>query len=138
VVGSALAGGCIRRELTITSDPAGAQLIVNGQAAGTTPVTLAFRHHGTYRVELRKAGYRPVVRGLRVWPKFYEIVPLDFVADVLWPGTIHDRREASFRLEKSPPFDKRRVLDAAARAAAEAEELVPRLYEAPPPRPGAR
>jgi hypothetical protein len=124
--------------LSVTSEPAGAQLIVNGEAAGRTPAKLVYHHHGVYRVELRKAGYEPVAEKLKLGAKLYQRVPIDFAADVLWPGTIVDERKVHYRLKKLPRFDLGKVIAAAQRAAAEAEKVIPRLHQAPPPRPGAR
>jgi len=130
--------GCLQRTLSFTSRPSGAQLIVNGQAAGNTPARLRFHHHGVYRVELRKSGYVPVVEGLRVGPRIYERMPIDLVTDVLWPGRIVDDRKVHYELKRTPPFNKAKTLAAARRAAAEAEKAIPRLHQAPPPRRGAR
>ena len=134
----AAASGCVRRTLSVTSDPPGAELVINGQPAGRTPARLGFSHHGVYRLELRKKGYRPVTDALRLRRKLYEYPGFDFVSEVLWPGTIRDGRAAHYKLEKSPPFDAKKLLSAARRAAAEAERVIPRLHEAPPPRPGAK
>ena len=134
----ATASGCVKRTLSITSDPPGAQVIINGQPAGETPVELAFRHHGTYRVEVRRRGYLPITDRLRLGRKLYELAGPDFIAEVLWPGTIHDRRAAHYELKRTPPLDKGKLLERARRAAAEAEKLIPELVAAPPPRPGAR
>jgi hypothetical protein len=133
-----LFSGCIRRTLSITSEPAGAQLIVNGEAAGTTPAKLIYHHHGVYRVELRKPGYRPVLDKLKLGAKLYERAPIDFAADVLWPGTIRDDRSVHYRLKKTPRFDLEETLAAAERAAAAAEQVIPKLYQAPRPKPGTR
>lgn len=125
--------GCVTRTLSITSEPTGARVMLNGQPVGKTPVKLGFRHHGTYRVELRKDGYRPVTAALRLKRKFYEYAGPDFFVEVLWPGEIHDRRAAHYKLEKIPPFDKAALLARARAAAAEAERVIPRLFAAPPP-----
>ena len=127
------AAGCIRRTLEVTSDPPGAQLIVNGQPAGVTPAKFAFRHHGTYRVELRKEGYRPVVDALYVEGRLYELPPAEPAAELLWPGVIRDGRSASYKLEPLASVDRGKAVAAGRAAAAEAEKLIPRLYAAPPP-----
>jgi predicted small secreted protein len=41
------------------SDPQGAEVIVNGQSMGYTPVTLHLRPEKTYTVTFRKDGYEP-------------------------------------------------------------------------------
>ena len=125
--------GCVRRTVEIDSDPPGAELVVNGQPAGVTPVKMSFRHHGTYRVELRKEGFAPLTAGLRLRGRLYELPPLEPAAELLWPAVIRDGRSAHYKLEPLPPVDRARTVAAARAAAAEAERLIPRLYEAPPP-----
>jgi len=41
------------------SEPSGAEVIVNGQGMGHTPVTLHLRPEKAYTVTFRKAGYEP-------------------------------------------------------------------------------
>jgi hypothetical protein len=126
-----LFSGCIRKTLEITSEPPGAQVIVNGEAAGDTPVKMQFQHHGVYRVELRKPGYVPVVDGLRVRARLYEFIGIDIISGLVWPGTIRDERKAHYRLKKIPPMDAEKLLAAARKAAAEAEKAIPRLIQLP-------
>ncbi len=133
-----LSVGCIRRELTILSEPPGAQLVINGQGAGVTPAKLSFRHHGTYRVELRKTGYEPIVDALKLSPHLYERMPFDLVAGALWPGTIRDLRKVHYRLRKLPPFDRKKLLSRALNAGEEAARVIPELHDAPAARPGTR
>ena len=129
--------GCIRRTLEITSDPPGAQLIVNGQPAGLTPTVLSFRAHGVYRIELRRSGYRPVTAAAGAPARFWELAGPDLVAEVLWPGEIRDARRLHYQLQPEPQPDKEKLLAAARRAAEEAERLIPKLTAAPPPNPNA-
>ncbi len=130
--------GCVKRTLEVTSDPPGAQLVVNGHPAGFTPATLEFRFHGVYLIELRRSGYQPVRTDSPVPPKFYEFAGPDFVAEVLWPGVIVDERHVHYKLEPQGPVDKEKLLAASRSAAAEAERLVPELEPAPPPNPNAK
>ena len=132
---TACASGCVRRTLSVTSEPAGAGVVINGQPAGQTPLEVVFYHHGTYRVEVRKEGYLPITDALRLRRKFYEYPVADLFFEVLWPGVIRDRREAHYKLERVPPFDKRKVLADARRAAEEAEKAIPELV-ADPKKPG--
>jgi hypothetical protein len=132
------AAGCVRRTLEVTSDPSGAQLVVNGHPVGFTPTKLAFRYTGVYLIELHKSGYAPVAAGREVPSKFYELAGPDIVAEVLWPGVITDERKLHYQLEPEAPADREKLLAASQRAAAEAERLIPVLEVAPPPDPHAR
>jgi hypothetical protein len=138
---AACASGCVRRTLDITSDPSGADVVINGHEAGTTPVRVVFQYNGTYRIELRKDGCEPVIAAARVPRRLYEIEGPDLVAEVLWPGVIVDERHLHYALQPSRSLttaEKERLLAAGLRAADEAERLIPKLYEAPPPDPDAR
>jgi hypothetical protein len=49
-------GGCIRRSITITSQPAGALVWLNDEEIGRTPVTVPFTYYGVYDVRLEHEG----------------------------------------------------------------------------------
>ena len=52
-----MAGGCLERTVTITSDPEGALVTLNDQQIGRTPVETGFRYFGVYDVRLELEGY---------------------------------------------------------------------------------
>lgn len=53
-------------EVTIVSDPAGANIVVDGIERGVTPLTVSGISRGKMRVRLSMAGYRDVLRELNV------------------------------------------------------------------------
>jgi hypothetical protein len=52
--------------ITISSEPSGAEVWVDGTPAGTTPLTLDNVTEGDHMVEVRKEGYEPVVENVTV------------------------------------------------------------------------
>lgn len=90
--------GCVRRTLTIETDPQGAMVFLNDQEVGATPVSTDFTWYGDYDVVLRKDGYETLHTHVKVKTPWYQVPPIDFFADVLWPGRIHDHRFARFML----------------------------------------
>ncbi len=48
--------------LSISSDPYGADVYVNGFKMGTTPISLSLKADKSYYIEFRKEGYEPVTR----------------------------------------------------------------------------
>lgn len=94
-----LAGGCVRRTLTIDTDPQGAIVTLNDIEVGATPVSRDFTWYGDYDVVLRKEGFQTLHTHADVKAPWYQWPPFDFVADVLWPGQIHDQRNYKFKLE---------------------------------------
>ncbi len=111
------ASGGIARSLTITSDPAGAEVRLNGTPVGATPVTVPFRHYGVYRVELRKDGFATVEAPAPVLAPGYARFPLGLFSALLWPGVIRDDRYLAYELGPQETPDREGLLERAATAA---------------------
>ena len=99
--------GCVRRTLTIETEPQGAMVYLNDEEVGPSPVSRDFTWYGDYGVIMRKAGFETLHTNVVVAAPWYQIPPLDFFADVLWPTTIHDVHHHSFTLEPrvEPEYD---------------------------------
>lgn len=94
-------GGCVRRTLTINSNPPGALVYLNGQDVGRTPMTRDFVWYGNYDLVLRKEGYLTLKTHANVFPPFWQWVPLDLFTEVL---PLHDNQRFSF--EMRPQSDR--------------------------------
>lgn len=94
--------GCVRRTARFTSDPPGARVFVNDEEIGRTPATIDFTWYGDYDVIYRLEGYQTVKTHAEVNPPIYQRFPLDFFAEVLWPGELHDHHDiATEKLTKA-------------------------------------
>jgi hypothetical protein len=84
--------GCVRRRLTVRTNPPGAAVYVDRQPIGNTPVAVPFTYYGTRSVEVIRDGYRTekVMRNLSA--PWYQYTPLDFITETLWPWEIRDER----------------------------------------------
>jgi len=71
---------CTERLLVITSQPEGAQVILNDVEVGRTPVEVGFTYYGVYDVRLRKDGYEPLITSREAEAPFYEWPGVDLVA----------------------------------------------------------
>ncbi len=91
--------GCVRRTMTINTAPQGARVILNDQEVGTSPVSIDFTWYGDYSVILEKEGYKTLQTNQFVVTPWYQTPGVDFLAEVLWPFPIHDKREYTFELE---------------------------------------
>ncbi len=91
--------GCVRRTLTITTDPPHALVFLNDQEVGRSTVTSDFLWYGDYDVVIRKEGFATLSTHWDIKAPWYQMVPLDFFAEVLWPGSIHDRHSRHFILK---------------------------------------
>ena len=91
--------GCLRRSLTIRTDPPGALVYVNDQLKGTSPITYDFTWYGWHRVILRKEGYERIEDRKLLRAPFYLWIPLDLVMELV-PFPIRDVREWSYALKQ--------------------------------------
>ncbi|MGB2986129.1 MAG: PEGA domain-containing protein [Phycisphaerae bacterium] len=90
--------GCVRRTIRITTEPPHALVFLNDQEIGRSEVTTNFLWYGDYDVIVRKKGYRTLHTHWEIKPPWYQILPIDFFAEVLWPGDIHDVHHSHFVL----------------------------------------
>ena len=94
-----LASGCslyhadgVRRRITIRTEPPGAAAYVDNQYIGTTPTATSVSYYGTREIQVVRDGYRSE-KILRTFnPPWYQLPPIDFVTDTLWPKKIRDER----------------------------------------------
>jgi len=85
-----LQAGCVRRTISINSDPPGALLWLNGREIGRTPVDVDFLYYGVYDVQLVADGYEPLLTSGEANPPWWDNIPFDLLAE-LTPGE-HDSR----------------------------------------------
>ena len=96
-----LLSGCVERYLNIRSDPPGATIYVNGAEVGEAPVQHPFVWYGTYDIQARRDGHESVRREHAVSPPWYQVFPLDFFAELLWPFTLTDEHEIEVVLPRA-------------------------------------
>ena len=89
----ALAGCRTRRYLEITTNPPGAEVRLDDERVGITPVKVPFEHFGVRRVTFYKPGYQTTSRRIKLRAPWYARFPLDIVSEVLLPMGLRDRRK---------------------------------------------
>lgn len=88
-----LGGACkAHRSLELTTTPPGADVRLDDEYVGRTPLKVPFEHYGTRRVTYYLSGYRTVSKQLELAPRWYARFPLDLVTEVLLPLGLRDRR----------------------------------------------
>jgi hypothetical protein len=111
--GCRLPGGCLRRRLTVRSNPPGAQVFVDDQEIGATPCSAAFVYYGTRKITVMKDGYRTETVFQKLNPPWYEIPPLDFVTENLSPRETRDERIVDIELVPEEIVPPERLLERA-------------------------
>jgi hypothetical protein len=114
LLAAALLSGCVERRFVITSNPPGAAVYRDGQLLGVTPVDDYFIYYGDREYILVLDGYETLkVRQPAPLP-WYEIPPLDFVAENLWAFKIRDiRRPEPYQLQPLQVPNPNLILDRA-------------------------
>ena len=90
--------GCVRRRMTVRTNPPGALVYVDDYEIGTTPVSHDFTYYGTRKVRLVKDGYETLTVMQSIPFPWYQIPPLDFITDNFIPGEIRDQRTLQYQL----------------------------------------
>ena len=122
--------GCVQRRMTIRSSPPGALVYVDDYQIGTTPVSTDFIYYGTRKIRLVKDGYETLTVRQPFPIPWYEIFPLDFVTENLWPWEIRDERVVDLAMSTTASIPPESVV-----ARAEQARLSAGSLPAPPPVP---
>jgi hypothetical protein len=91
-------GGCVRRRLTVHSNPPGALVYVDNQQIGTTPCSVDFVYYGTREIRLVMPGYETLSVNQPIPTPWYQVPPLDFISENLVPYKIRDNRTVAYNL----------------------------------------
>jgi hypothetical protein len=100
--------GCVRRTITVLSEPPGALVWLNDREVGRTPVTVDFTFYGRYDVRLFLEGYEPMHTYGDAKSPWWDTIGIDLIseavpgephADVVWSYTlsVRDDNEAGLR-----------------------------------------
>jgi len=139
------ATGCVQRRMTIRSNPPGALVYVDDYQIGTTPVSTDFIYYGTRKIRLVKDGYETLTVRQPFPLPWYQVFPLDFVTENVWPGEIRDERIVDLAMAPMAATPAEEVVARAEQARASAGSLpappppvppqvvVPQPIPAPPP-----
>lgn len=93
------ATGCVRRRLTVRSNPAGAVVHIDNQRIGTTPCAVDYVYYGTREVRMSLPGYETLTVNQPLPAPWYQWPGIDFISENLVPARIEDARTVSFNLQ---------------------------------------
>jgi hypothetical protein len=105
--------GCVRRRMTVLSDPPGALVYVDDQEIGVTPVSVPFTYYGTRKMQLIKDGYETLTVKQTFSPPWYQIPPLDFFSDNFSPHEQRDEQLVNFQLQPQQILPTEKLLERA-------------------------
>ncbi len=122
-----LAGGCVERTVSITSEPPGAVVWLNDEEVGRTPVVVPFTFHGVYDVRLEREGHRPLWTKAKTNEHWWELPGPDLVAEAIPDGKSETKWH--FTLEPDTGVDPDALVD---RAKQLRDESTPKPTTLPP------
>jgi len=99
--------------MTIRSNPPGALVFVDDTEIGRTPVSTGFTYYGARKIQLIKDGYETLTVKQPFPPPWYEIPPLDFVSENLWPFETRNEHLVNFQLQPQQIVQNDRLLERA-------------------------
>ena len=102
--------GCVERELTITTEPAGALVELNDEPIGAAPVTVSFNWYGDYNVRITRDGYETLATNRELRAPLHDYFPFDFFVQILYPGRITDSYHWSFTLEPKRQISREQLI----------------------------
>ena len=131
--------GCVRRRMTVRTNPPGAVVYVDDYQIGTTPISTNFVHYGTRKIRIVKDGYETLTVEQPIPAPWYQIPPIDFFAETMVPHEIRDHRTLNYQLvpQRIVPPDELRARAEDLRARASAPGVVPAGATMVQPTPGA-
>lgn len=95
---------CVERKINILSDPPGANVWLDGEKIGQTPVSIPFSFYGTREITLSKEGYHLLSNMESIPIPLYQYFPLDFISEFLIPATLVNEHNFSYTLKPYFPF----------------------------------
>lgn len=106
-------GGCLRKRMTIQSNPPGATVYVDGRQLGKTPVSTDFTYYGTRNIRLEMDNYQTLNVKQKVRPAWYEIPPLDFFTETFSAAEIKDHHVYNYDLQQRTISSDDQIMDRA-------------------------
>ncbi|MHB8973828.1 MAG: PEGA domain-containing protein [Pirellulaceae bacterium] len=113
--------GCMRRRMTVRSNPPGAVVFVDERRIGVTPVSTSFIYYGTRDVRVMKDGYETVNEEHKFTTPWYQYPVIDFFSENLWPFEVRDERILDFDLPPQKVVPPTQVIQSAEQLRNEAQ-----------------
>ncbi len=89
--------GCVRRTISIATQPPGALVWLNDREIGRTPIEVDFLYYGTYDVRLELDGYEPMMTSGKVDAPLWDVVGVDLISELM-PLDLESRAEWTYTM----------------------------------------
>lgn len=101
-----LLSGCAQRILHIETQPPGADVYINGEAAGKTPLDHPFDFYGKFEIVLRHTDHQSRRIIHEASPPWYAYFPMDIIVEFILPVfPLRDVHRIEVSLQKAGKID---------------------------------
>ncbi|WP_161491732.1 PEGA domain-containing protein [Sedimentisphaera salicampi] len=112
--------GCVNRELKVITKPENADVYLNGEQIGSSPVSTNFNWYGTYDVKIAKKGFKTLQQTAEIKRPLHDYFPFDIFAGIFNSGKTYTYRW-HFDLEKAREPSREALVERANNLAERAE-----------------
>ena len=122
--------GCVTRSITVKTDPSNALVYIDNELVGESPVTVPFTYYGTRKIMIERKDedggltHERTVVFEKIKAPVYEVFPLDFFSELVWPLKLKDDQILSYNLVEFEPLT---IKERQERVIKNAEELRKRV-----------
>jgi hypothetical protein len=85
--------------MTITTNPPGALVMIDGEERGVTPYSMDFYYYGTHEIQLVKPGFETLTVMQKVPRPWYQYPPIEFFADNFYPPRVTNRNRFHYQMQ---------------------------------------
>ena len=118
--------GCVTRSITVKTNPSNALVYVDDKLIGESPVSMPFTFYGTRKIMIERKDedgaltHERTIVFEKIKAPVYEIFPIDFFSELVWPFKIKDDQVLSYNLVELDPLS---IKERQAKMLKNAEEL---------------
>jgi len=113
--------GCVVRRYTVRTNPPGAQVIVNDEEIGPSPVSKSYTYFGDREITLIKDGFETQTLIQPMPAPWWDNLFTEFFAENVVPFTLRDEREFTYDLQPAQTPAANDLLDRAELLRAESQ-----------------
>ena len=105
--------GCVTRTITVRTNPSNASVYIDDKLVGESPISVPFTYYGTRKITIEKkdADGKLTCERETVFEKIktplYEVFPLDFFSELIWPFNIIDDHILTYDLTETKQLSRK-------------------------------
>lgn len=101
-------GWVVKRNLSISSEPSGADIYFDDKLIGKSPVNFDFMWYAKHRIKIEKEGFNTLETTEMIKAPYYMWIPIDLLSDLM-PFPIKDERSFSYKLSPRENYKPKEI-----------------------------